>query len=289
MAQGPSRLHRRRAGRGPGSRRPLSRGGGDDRLGIGSGRRRADRRDPCYSAKHTPSPRRAGTAYLRDSARTMNAEAAATRGDLAETISIATAILRTASSSWWKDAVRVLGFSALLAKDQQSLQLAVDVADRALRMSPGLTVWGYNARHRLQLLQGHPSVVDPHWRDPTMRADPPSSGTLWLLGREALDAGAADVALVPRPGLGATRPPRPGGTRSDRGRHNQRREPLARGPHHRPQPKASGSSPSTRSKESLSLPPRSGAGRSRYCSSARRSVFVMRPATNGASPANSTP
>ncbi len=63
-------------------------------------------------------------------------------------------------------------------------------------MSPGLTVWAYNARHRLQLLQGHPSVVDPYLVEPSMRADPPSSGTLWLLGREALDAEAADAALV---------------------------------------------------------------------------------------------
>jgi predicted ATPase len=136
-----------------------------------------------------------GNRYLRDSARTTNAEVAATRGDLAETISIATGILGSASSSWWRDAIRVLGFSALLAKDHQALHLAVDVADRALRMSPGLTVWAYNARHRLQLLQGHPSVVDPHLLDPSMRADPPSSRTLWLLGREALDAEAADAAL----------------------------------------------------------------------------------------------
>ncbi len=77
-----------------------------------------------------------GNRYLRDSARTVDAEVAATRGDLAETISITTGILRSASSSWWRDAVRVLGFSALLAKDHQALHLAVDVADRALRCPP---------------------------------------------------------------------------------------------------------------------------------------------------------
>jgi len=69
-------------------------------------------------------------------------------------------------------------------------------ADRSLRVSPGSALWAHNARHRLVLLLGQPSVVDPHWRNPSVGPPPQaSSGTLWLLGREAVDAGPADIAV----------------------------------------------------------------------------------------------
>jgi predicted ATPase/DNA-binding SARP family transcriptional activator len=136
-----------------------------------------------------------GNRDLRDAARMANAEFAAATGDLAGSIELTSSVLTSAPWANWAEGVRVLGFSALLARDELALSLAVEVGNRALRMSPGPAVWTYNARHRLQLLQGHPSVVDPQWRDPSLIPPPTSSGTLWLLGREALDASAPDLAV----------------------------------------------------------------------------------------------
>ena len=90
-----------------------------------------------------------------------------------------------------------------------------------------------------------------------------SSGTLWLLGREAIDAGARghrsrphpsdrrDPSRTPRLSSPRSKPPRP--------------VTATAGTTHSPSPstKASGSSPSTRSKASPSAPPRSGAGPNR--------------------------
>ncbi len=137
-----------------------------------------------------------GNSYLRDWARTAQAAGAATHGDLVASIDLAGDVITKASSTYWTDAVRVLGFAGLLARDEEALRLAVDVGERALRASPGPAIWTGNARHRLRLLEGHPSIVDPGFRDPSTYRPPVSCATLWLLGRETLDAGAVDVAIV---------------------------------------------------------------------------------------------
>jgi len=131
-----------------------------------------------------------------------HAEAAASHGDLPDAIALARPVLSGPFSSWWSDAVRILSFAALMTRDDDSLRLAVDTADRAMRTSPGPIIWAFNARHRLQLLEGQPSAVHPHVTErqhgPPPSAGtlpPPSAGTLWLVSRETIDAGAIDVAI----------------------------------------------------------------------------------------------
>jgi predicted ATPase len=136
-----------------------------------------------------------GSRDLRDAARMVQAQAAAAKGDLAGSIVLAKGVLRTGKSVAWADAVRVLGFTALLARDVAALRFATEVGDRAVRMSPGLASFAEDARHRLQLLNGQPTVIDLRWREPDVSQFLPTVGFLWLAGREALDAGAADDAV----------------------------------------------------------------------------------------------
>jgi hypothetical protein len=135
-----------------------------------------------------------GSRALRDAARMAHAEAAAARGDLAGSIDAAKGVLQGASSAYLAVAIRVLGFSALLAMDVGALRFAVEVGDRTARMSPGLAGFAEDARHRLQLLEGQPSEIDLRLTEPIFGQVPPTIGFLWLAGREMLDAGVADAA-----------------------------------------------------------------------------------------------
>jgi DNA-binding CsgD family transcriptional regulator len=83
----------------------------------------------------------------------------------------------------------MLSGSALLARDEIALELAVDAAERRLgAFSP---TWAI-ASHRLSLIHGAPSRVDPHLRD---RVDNFAPTGLHLLIREAIDAGEVAVAI----------------------------------------------------------------------------------------------
>jgi predicted ATPase/DNA-binding CsgD family transcriptional regulator len=134
-----------------------------------------------------------GSSDLRMKARMAHAEAAASTGDLAQSIELALGVLQ---ARWgpWPAAVRVLGFAGLLARSEPALRQAVDFGDRALGGSPGTQGWIDTARHRSQLLDGHASAVDPllHVDASAPRISP---GTLWLLGREAIDANAGEAAV----------------------------------------------------------------------------------------------
>jgi predicted ATPase/class 3 adenylate cyclase/DNA-binding CsgD family transcriptional regulator len=132
---------------------------------------------------------------LRVEAVLVRAEAAAASGKLAECIELVDGVRESTSLRCWPDLVRLLGFAGLLSRDDEAIRHAVEVGQRALHASPGPQVWIYNARHRLELLKGHPSVVDPKIRDEGISRPPASPGTLWLLGREAIDAQAADDAV----------------------------------------------------------------------------------------------
>jgi predicted ATPase/class 3 adenylate cyclase len=132
--------------------------------------------------------------FFRDAVRMAEAQAATSHGDLAGGIELASAVLNSGSSDSWGDAVRVLSFAALLARDEDSLRFAVDAGERSVRVSPGPALLTDNARHRLQLLQGHPAVVLRDLRDSDVGVQP-SNGTLWLIGRETIDAGAAQAAI----------------------------------------------------------------------------------------------
>jgi DNA-binding CsgD family transcriptional regulator len=88
----------------------------------------------------------------------------------------------------------VLSFAALLAMDEDALNRAAEAADRAQPRSLGLGLWAYNARHRLQLLEGGHSEIHP-MMSATEDYVAPSNATFWLTGREAIDAGAAAVTV----------------------------------------------------------------------------------------------
>jgi predicted ATPase/class 3 adenylate cyclase/DNA-binding CsgD family transcriptional regulator len=129
-----------------------------------------------------------GMRSLRDLARFGRAEAAAATGDLAEAIALATDVLASGASTHASSAIRALSVAGLLAEDVDALRLAVDVGDRQLRTSPGLAPWTHTTRQRLALLEGRPSLVHPNIRDRSW-SWPSSAGTLWLICREAIDAG----------------------------------------------------------------------------------------------------
>jgi predicted ATPase/DNA-binding SARP family transcriptional activator len=136
-----------------------------------------------------------GNRDLRAAARMVQAQAAATQGDLAASIALTQDVLRDDTSVTAADAVRVLGFAALLARDLEALRIAVGAGDRALRISPGVALFAEDARHRLQLLNGQPSAIDPGWGEAYVNQPLPTIGFLWLAGREALDAGATNDAV----------------------------------------------------------------------------------------------
>jgi DNA-binding CsgD family transcriptional regulator len=127
---------------------------------------------------------------LRDWAHIAEANAAASRGNLARTIELTCAVLSGPYTSYWDQAALLLSFAALLACDEEALRLAVATGDRAVRTAPGLADRVATARGRLQLLEGQPSTVDLSDDDYY-----PTCGLLWLDCREAIDAGAATAAL----------------------------------------------------------------------------------------------
>ena len=231
-----------------------------------------------------------GNRDLRNDAQKAHADAAASTGDLRASIELATGILTRASSASWAGAVRVLGFSALLARDEQALRLAVEVGDRALRVSPGPATVGAQ--------RSAPSRTAPR---STERRRPPLARP--QLGPAA--AGEQRDAMAVGSRSGRRRRTRTSqSTASERSRDPSRTPRLSSprskpprpvtataGTTHSPSPstKASGSSPSTRSKASPSAPPRSGTGPNRCCSSAPRSVSATKPATNGASRSSNAP
>ena len=136
-----------------------------------------------------------GSPHLHDSARLAQAYVRQAHGDLARSISLARDILNSRSATRNADAVRVLGFAALMMRDNDALRFAVEEGDKALRTTPGAARVVDAVRHWLRLLEGRPSGVDQILRD----ADtswPTKTGTLWLAGREAIDAGAGDAAVA---------------------------------------------------------------------------------------------
>jgi len=97
--------------------------------------------------------------------------------------------------------LHIVSYAALLALDEDILRRLAAVGERLERKAPGYAMLAFNARHRLELFEGQPSSVDPELRTRThhWRA---SCGTLWLICREAIDAGDADVASTQARALG---------------------------------------------------------------------------------------
>jgi DNA-binding CsgD family transcriptional regulator len=85
--------------------------------------------------------------------------------------------------------------AALLANDLPTLRAVVEAADRVERISPGIEMWAVNARHRLDLITGDDSSSQWLLREPDARW-PLTTATMWLLGRESIDAGETNAAVA---------------------------------------------------------------------------------------------
>jgi predicted ATPase/class 3 adenylate cyclase/DNA-binding CsgD family transcriptional regulator len=131
-----------------------------------------------------------GMRLLRELNSLAQAEMACSTGDLFTAIERARTLLHGQFFSWWNEAARILSFVALLAQDEEALRCAVDAGEHGLRISPGPSWFAEVGAHRLGLLHGRPSVVldDRNFFAPTC-------ATLWLVGRESIDAGSAQDAI----------------------------------------------------------------------------------------------
>ncbi|HWC66630.1 MAG TPA: LuxR C-terminal-related transcriptional regulator, partial [Acidimicrobiales bacterium] len=127
--------------------------------------------------------------------RAASAMVARSTGDLRACIELTSSVLNDCSADAVSDAVNLIGPAALLARDEHALGLAVDCALRMQRKNPGLTLVADVARHRLDLCSGQESAVDAG-RAASDARWPMTSATLWLAGREAIDAGASSTALA---------------------------------------------------------------------------------------------
>jgi predicted ATPase/class 3 adenylate cyclase/DNA-binding CsgD family transcriptional regulator len=133
-----------------------------------------------------------GMRSMRLWVRMAGAWVALAHGDLAGTIELNTEALEHAFSSMWSWAVRDLTFAGLLARSEEALRFAADAVDRIQRKAPGPAAAIYNAHHRLQLLLGQSSIVETSMQSGRW---PPSNWTLWLVSREAIDAGESSLAV----------------------------------------------------------------------------------------------
>jgi predicted ATPase/class 3 adenylate cyclase/DNA-binding CsgD family transcriptional regulator len=131
-----------------------------------------------------------GMRSLRAEASLAEAEVACSTGDLATAIAVATEALENPGNPSWSGFVRLASFAALLAEDEDALRILKEAAEQGLRSSPGQTAWAEKAHHRLGLLHHQPSVVVTFHDLP-----PPTCSTLWLAGRESIDAGSPDAAV----------------------------------------------------------------------------------------------
>jgi predicted ATPase/DNA-binding CsgD family transcriptional regulator len=131
-----------------------------------------------------------GMRSLRELSRLARAEVACSTGDLITAIELTSDLLERPFSSLWGDAVRLVSFAALLAEDESTLRGAVEIGERTLRASPGMALWSDKGSHRLGLLHGRPSVAND-----SRAQHPPTCSTLWLVGRESIDAGSPRVAV----------------------------------------------------------------------------------------------
>lgn len=131
--------------------------------------------------------------YLRDYRVLAHALAAASTGDLPRCIAIARRLLDSPAPAMVRSGVRTLNFAALLACDKDALRLTVEATARVQRTAAGMAGFVDTARHRLRLLEGQPSRAEPAVGDNPWVT--PRAPERWLVCREAIDAGAADMAI----------------------------------------------------------------------------------------------
>ena len=194
-------------------------------------RRTIRRRPPRARSRPRPPRQRAACGRCGRMARLARGGSGRSTGDLAAAIELTTDLLQSA--------VGVVGrrrpFAELRRAPGRGRGRAPPGGRRRRtgpRSSPGQTV-GDNAQHRLGLLRRSTQRRRP--RPPATRTRR-RARTLWLIAREAIDAGAADVAVEQALCTGATRPPPTALSSPPSRRRHQRRGPLARRPRPRPRP-----------------------------------------------------
>jgi DNA-binding CsgD family transcriptional regulator len=133
-----------------------------------------------------------GSRRFQDEMLLARANAARTEGDLPACIDLGRRLLQSGRSYSQPQLLHVVSYAALLARDEDALREVADAGERLERKASGYSVLAYNARHRLELFEGQPSSLHPE----TGRRDWIASfGTIWLICREAIDAGETETAL----------------------------------------------------------------------------------------------
>jgi DNA-binding CsgD family transcriptional regulator len=134
--------------------------------------------------------------YLRDAADRTAGRAALAVGDVGRCIEIAKGLGSTPSMRMTASAVRLMSEAGLLAGDDEAADAAAAIAEARLRRLPGTQDTADLVLHRRALLAGEPARVDPQVRPENLDArDPMPAGELFLVAREAIDAGEATLAV----------------------------------------------------------------------------------------------
>ena len=113
-------------------------------------------------------------------------------GELTRGIGRATSLAHSRSTMKLESSVWLLSSIGLLAKDEEALRLAVQVAERRLPNVPGSSrdLEQARTRHRA-LTKGERASVTPN-----LDTIPWMNGSMWFVCREAIDAGEPDRALA---------------------------------------------------------------------------------------------
>jgi predicted ATPase/class 3 adenylate cyclase/DNA-binding CsgD family transcriptional regulator len=130
-----------------------------------------------------------GSTLLIEHAAYVRAQAERAPGNIRRCIELATELTRSRSGITVAGAINVLSGSALLARDEDALILAVETAEE--RLGTTSPTWEL-AAHRLGLLRGKPSRVE---RQLHQGAENFSPVGLHLIIKEAIDAGGASVGI----------------------------------------------------------------------------------------------
>jgi predicted ATPase/class 3 adenylate cyclase/DNA-binding CsgD family transcriptional regulator len=131
-----------------------------------------------------------GSSLLREYAVYATAGAERMLGNLRRSIDLSSDLTLSRWAMTVSGAANVLSFAGLLSRDEAAIMVAVDAAERKLGTTS--STWDIT-RHRLNLLRGEPSRVDPLLRDNVDNLTPTG---LHLFAKEAIDAGAAEVAIT---------------------------------------------------------------------------------------------
>ena len=99
-----------------------------------------------------------------------------------------TGLLQGPLTPWWSDAIRCLSYAALLAEDEDMLHCGGDAGERAPRTAPGLFMWAETGSAPVGLASSVAAAPASRQFETCRGTD--VLETLWLKGRESIDAGS---------------------------------------------------------------------------------------------------